>query len=54
MARKLSEYQIARDVGDALRHRLVGGFIRDLQRLPDCLLSGEDSGLSNTWDGNPP
>lgn len=50
MARKLSEYQITRDLGRALSRRLVGGFIRELQRMPDCLLSGDDSGLRNTWD----
>lgn len=50
MARKLSEYKIAGDLGKALSRRLVCGFIRELQRMPDCLLSGDDSGLRNTWD----
>ena len=49
MARKLSEYWITADLGETLRRRLVRGFIRELQRMQD-LLSGDDSGLRNTWD----
>lgn len=48
--RELSEYRIARDVGHALTRRLVEGCIRDLQRIQDCLLSGDDSPLSSIWE----
>lgn len=50
MVRKLSEYQITRDLASALRKRVVGACIRDLQRMREHLLSGEDSGLANIWD----
>ncbi|WP_158592112.1 hypothetical protein [Pseudomonas cavernicola] len=44
--RKLSEYQIARDLAYALSQRLLGACIRDLQRMQDeYLLLGETSGL---------
>lgn len=48
--RKLSEYRIARDLGQALSRRLVLGCIRDLQRMQDCLLSGDDSPLRSIWE----
>lgn len=48
--RKLSEYRIARDLGLALSRRLVLGCIRDLQRMQDCLLSGDDSPLCSIWE----
>lgn len=49
--RRLSENRIARELGEALSRRLVNGCIRDLQRMDgDALLSGEFSGLRNTWD----
>lgn len=48
--RKLSEYTIARDLGEALAQRLVMGCIRDLQRMQDCLLSGDDSPLQSIWE----
>lgn len=48
--RELSEPQIARDLGEALTHRLVVGCIRDLQRIKDCLLSGDDSPLRSIWE----
>lgn len=50
MARKLSEYQITRDLGAVLSKRLVAGFIRDLQRMKGCLLSEDESQLDNIWD----
>ncbi len=49
-ARTLSEHRIARDLGEALCRRMVGGCIRDLQRMQGHMLSGDDSGLINTWD----
>lgn len=49
-ARTLSERRIARDLGEALCRRMVGGCIRDLQRMQGHMLSGDDSGLVNTWD----
>ncbi|BAP80333.1 hypothetical protein MT1_3158 [Pseudomonas sp. MT-1] len=49
-ARTLSENRIARDLGEALCRRMVGGCIRDLQRMQGHMLSGDDSGLINTWD----
>lgn len=49
-ARTLSEHRIARDLGEALCRRMVGGCIRDLQRMQGHMLSGDDSGLVNTWD----
>jgi len=49
--RHLSANCIARELGEALRSRLVNGCVRDLQRMGgDALLSGEFSGLRNTWD----
>lgn len=48
--RNLSELRIARDLGRALSRRLVLGCIRDLQRMQDCLLSGEDSPLRSIWE----
>ena len=50
MARKLSEYRIASDLAEALKKRIVGACIRDLQGMREHLLSGEDSGLANVWD----
>lgn len=50
MTRKLSEGQITRDLGWVLRKRLVRSVIRELQRMGDCLLSGEDTCLANSWD----
>ncbi len=49
-ARTLSQYRIARELGEALRRRLVGGCIRDIQRMQSHMLSGDDTGLHNTWD----
>ncbi|MGQ7815792.1 hypothetical protein ACUTAH_08965 [Metapseudomonas furukawaii] len=48
--RKLSKYRISRDLGQALTKRLVLGCIRDLQRMQDCLSSGEDTPLRSIWD----
>jgi hypothetical protein len=48
--RELSELTIARDLGQALAQRLVLGCIRDLQRMQDCLLSGDDSPLRSIWE----
>jgi len=50
MARKLSEYRIARDLASSLKNRIVGACIRGLQRMREDLLSGDDSGLANIWD----
>ncbi|MFJ4248714.1 DarT ssDNA thymidine ADP-ribosyltransferase family protein [Pseudomonas sp. NPDC089741] len=47
---KLSEHSIAHDRGEAFTHRLVLGCIRDLQRIQDCLLSGDDSPLRSIWE----
>ena len=50
-ARCLSEYRIARELGEALSRRLVNACIRDLQRMSgEALLLSENSGLRNTWD----
>lgn len=49
--RHLSANCIARELGEALRSRLVNGCVRDLQRMDgEALLSGDCSGLRNTWD----
>ena len=48
--RRLSEVQIAHDLGHALSERLLCACIRDLQRMPEPLLSGEFSGLQSVWD----
>ncbi|MEN5312317.1 hypothetical protein [Pseudomonas koreensis] len=48
--RKLSEYSIARDLGEALAQRLVMDCIHDLQAMRDCLLSGDDSSLQSIWE----
>ncbi len=48
--RKLSKYRIVRELGEALTQRLVLGCIRDLQKLKDCLLSGDSTPLDSIWD----
>ena len=48
--RELSEHRITRDLGEALAQRLVIGCIRNLQRIQDCLLSGDDTPLSSIWE----
>lgn len=49
--RYLSESRISRELGEALSKRLVNACIRDLQRMgSEMLLSGDSSGLRNTWD----
>jgi len=51
MARRLSESQITRDLGEALRKRLVGEAIQDLQGLNDkSQLSREFNGLQSVWE----
>lgn len=48
--RKLSEPRIVSDLAQALTQRLVLGCIRDLQRMQDCLLSGEHTPLRSVWE----
>ncbi|CEL31708.1 hypothetical protein [Pseudomonas fluorescens] len=48
--RELSSFSISYDLGQALTRRLVVGCIRDLQRMQDCLLSGDDSPLHSIWE----
>ncbi|MNJ54504.1 hypothetical protein D3C77_499460 [compost metagenome] len=48
--RELSEFNITYDLGQALAQRIIVSCIRDLQRMQDCLLSGDDSLLRNIWD----
>ncbi len=52
MAKKLSEHRIVRALADEVCQRVSRKTIRALQSManPDGLLSGEDSGLTNTWD----
>ena len=50
-SRRLSEYRIARELGEAVANRLVNACIRELQRMGgEFLLSGDCSGLRNVWD----
>lgn len=52
MAQKLSEHRIVRALADEVCQSVLRRTIRALQSMtnPDGLLSGEDSGLANTWD----
>jgi hypothetical protein len=49
---KFSETNIAKSFGEKICQRLVRKSIRQLQQMdsPGGLLSGDDSGLTNTWD----
>jgi hypothetical protein len=49
MSRRLSESAIVRDLAEKVCQRLTRKAIMDLQKM-DALLSGDDSGLQNTWD----
>ena len=49
-ARHLSESTITQDLGKGVCQRITRQTIRAMQAMTDCLLSGDDSGLSNTWD----
>ena len=48
--RRLSEDSIVKTVADRAAKQIVRRAVLALQRLTDCKLSGEDSGLENTWD----
>jgi len=48
--RRLSPYQIARDLAESLRKRLVAACIRDLQGMQDGMLLDEDGCLRDAWD----
>jgi hypothetical protein len=50
MSRTLSESAVVRALADEVCERLTRKLIATLQRLNNGLLSGEDSGLKNTWD----
>lgn len=50
-SRRLSEYRIARELGEAVANRLVNACIRDLQRMSNDFSGLDDlSELHNTWD----
>lgn len=50
MSRTLSESAIVKSVAESAAKRVTRKVIAELQRLNNALLSGEDSGLQNTWD----
>ena len=50
MSRTLSEGAVVRELADQICRRLTRRVIATLQKLNNGLLSGEDSGLENTWD----
>lgn len=50
MNRTLSESEIVRELADRICRRLTRRIIATLQTMKDGLLSGDDSGLRNTWD----
>ncbi len=50
MEPELSEAKIVRDLADAVCELICRRTIRALQRMTDCRLSGDDSGLANVWD----
>jgi hypothetical protein len=50
MSRTLSEGAVVRELADQICSRLTRRVIATLQKLNNGLLSGEDSGLENTWD----
>src|SRR5436309_3104975 len=50
MSRTLSESSVVRALADQVCKRLTRRLIATLQKLNNGLLSGQDSGLKNTWD----
>lgn len=50
MSRALSEAGVVSELADQMYRRLTRRMISALQRMKNCLLSGDDSGLENTWD----
>jgi hypothetical protein len=50
MSRTLSESSVVSALADEVCRRLTRRLIATLQKLNNALLSGEDSGLKNTWD----
>ena len=50
MSRTLSEAAVVRALADQICKRLTRRLIATLQKMNNGLLSGEDSGLKNTWD----
>jgi len=45
-----SERDIIERLADAICHRVTRKVIVQLQSMDDALMSGDDSGLANTWD----
>ena len=50
MSRTLSETEVVRALAEQVCRRLTRRLIATLQKMNNGLLSGEDSGLKNTWD----
>ena len=50
MSRTLSETGVVRALAEQVCRRLTRRLIATLQKMNNGLLSGEDSGLKNTWD----
>lgn len=45
-----SEHDIVENFSDAICNRITRQVIAQLQSMDDALMSGDDSGLANTWD----
>jgi hypothetical protein len=50
MERPLSESLIAHVFALEACERITRKMIRVLQKMDHCLMAGDDSGLTNTWD----
>lgn len=50
MSRSISESEVVRELADRICQRLTRRTIAGLQKMRNGLLSGEGSGLQNTWD----
>jgi hypothetical protein len=48
--RELPEPTIVRELAESVCQRVTRRAIRALQAMTDCRVSGDDSGLENTWD----
>jgi hypothetical protein len=50
MSRQLSEAAVVAALGEVICKRLARKLIASIQKMDDCLLSGDDSALKNVWD----
>src|SRR5690348_189700 len=50
MGRTLSESAVIRGLADHVHKRVIARVVRNLQKITNECLSGEDSGLKSAWD----